>query len=117
MRSELGVLGLAFEPGVQHHFSGRVCIPMPSLPYMEDARANAAFHTVLVKDDYVKAIDGPVEFSGSATFAPKDGVGKVFIVESNTSEPLLFVVTQQGYRHLSGKGSLVTPDGHRYEFQ
>ena len=118
MNRSSGVLGLAFEPGVQHHFTGKVCIPGPKLPYMEDATSNAAFKTILNKDEeYIAAHEGPVNFSGSATFASKDSVGKVFMVESDANSPLTLLVTRQGYRYHSGKGSIVTPDGHRYEFQ
>ena len=112
-----GVLELAFEPGVQHHFRGKVCLPTAKLRYTEDATANASFKTVLRGGRYVTAIDGSAEFSGTATFKPEDGAGKVFIVESDASAPLTLFVTRGGYRHQSGKGSLTTPAGRHYEFR
>lgn len=117
MNRSKGVLGFAFEPGVQHHFTGKVCIPAPKLLYMEDAKSNAAFKSILKDEKYIAAIEGLVEFSGSATFAPQDGVGKVFTVESDAATPLTLLVTRQGYRYQSGKGSVITPDGRRYDFR
>ena len=112
-----GVLSLAFEPGVQHRFNGKVCLPAAQLPYTEDAKADASFKSVLVGEKYVTVVDGPAKFSGTATFKPEDGAGKVFIVESDASAPLTLLVTREGYRHQSGKGSVTTPAGRRYEFR
>lgn len=106
---------VVFVPGVRHSYTGKVCLPGVGLRYADQIKLRGQGRTHVTGNAYRMAYES-AEFSGSATFSEADGAGKVFVVESGNTEPLMLEVTALGYRHVSGHGTLLTPEGRRYQF-
>lgn len=107
----------AFVPNVRHRFEGRVCMPVKLRTGMlEDAKSEASFKTVLINGKYVTAANDLFPLSGSLLFGEQHRNGPHIVIVSDAANPLVFMVTPEGYRHEAGNGTVATPGGKNYTF-
>jgi hypothetical protein len=111
-----------FFPGVKHIYVGCVCFPAQRSGF--NAGINTKSHETtegspmrirLRGDGSALVTGGPVATSGTIIIAVANDA-PVFDVDSDTSDPLNFMLTPKGYNYVSGKGSVKTPEGKLYTF-
>lgn len=111
-------MGVVFLPGVTHEFTGHVCLPtLVSRVKVAEFKANVEYPDGA--DVFGGGVlSGPVSFRATASLAKLDAVtkSKAFQIDNEGSNPLVLRVTLEGYKYVSGGGTLLTPSGTRFSW-
>lgn len=99
---------LGFYEGVKHKLEGKVCLPVDARAVFVDGKYNSG---IVIKNGE-RMYGGTAETSGQIIVEN----GLVLEVNSNKDNPLVFMVTKDGYRYESGTGSVKTLGGLIREF-
>lgn len=83
---------------------------------LSPAGTNTSSATVLIDDKYLAAVTNEYQFKATARYNESAQPDKLLVVDSDPAAPLVFLVTGNGYEYVSGRGSIKTPTGTRYEY-
>ena len=111
-------MGVVFLPGVNHQFTGHICLPiLASRVKVAEFKANVEYPDGA--DVFSGGvISGPVSYRATASLANLDSVTKStsFQIDNEGSTPLVLQVTPEGYKYVSGAGTVMTPSGKRFRW-
>jgi hypothetical protein len=112
-------LRFAFTPGAQHKYNGVVCLPVKEVPEGSRWRGNveplSGSGKLDVKGNTAVLGGGPFKVTGSLTM-PTDSGAKVLQITGEPTDPLVLLLTPEGYEYVSGRGSATAPDGKTYRW-
>ena len=119
---------ILYFPGVEHHFSGRTCFPT------QQARVGREEYLLFETKDVPQAArvipdgnlssktfgemlarNGNVRIRGSANFSV-NAESPVFEITAEGDQPFVLRLTDEGYKYVSGKGTVKSPNGKSYRF-
>ncbi len=103
---------LSFLPGVQHKFIGHVCWPgadstLTGVNENSETGGDYRGDTVILVAP-ISIVEGSFVLKAQSP---------VFEIKSDPSNPLVLLLTPQGYKRVSGKGTVRTPNGRVYDFR
>jgi hypothetical protein len=112
-------LRFAFTPGAQHEYRGEVCLPVGTVPEGSRWRGNvepvSQAGTMSFKGSSAILTGGPFKVTGGLSM-PAQFAGKVVRVSGDVADPLVLLLTSNGYEYLSGRGAVTGPDGKAYHW-
>lgn len=107
-----------FYPGIQFKFSGKSCLPAKSATYTAmyeiDIKAGEGSRMGIRGGKIITT--GPVNVTGSVSMLI-DKSKPVFEVIGSADDPLVLLLTEKGFKYVSGKGSVKVSNGKTYQFQ
>ncbi len=105
-----------FYPGIKFTFVGCSCIPANGTKYIADNHvsitAGAGGGMALVDGQLVST--GPMMVSGTVSIALTPDANVIEF--TSATDPLVFLLTKNGYQYISGTGTVKLPDGKIYKF-
>lgn len=113
---------LMFYEGVTFSFRGDTCIPAQGSIF---TMSKSAYSTKMDEEGSMTPggtllggpiVSGPGKRSGTASLVVVDGQAVFQFTTAPAADPLVLELTSGGFRHVSGCGVVITPDGKKYEF-
>ena len=106
-----------FHTGIKFTFIGNVCIPAMNENFTANYRTSTKpgkGATMGIEANKI-VIKGPAIITGNISMAINDNAS-VFEIDSSKSDPLILLLTSNGFKYFSGKGTFKLPSGKLYEY-
>lgn len=110
-----------YYPAVKHTYVGHVCLPDKGASFnarinLDILKPKGSSARMGFRDGAAVASNGPINVTGTVSMAVADNA-PVFEIESDPSDQLVLVLTNRGYKYVSGKGTVKAPNGKLYDFR